>query len=742
MSFQVLIAHSNPKSAKFLIDCFSEWGDQVWLASTVTEAEATLAQQQPELVVFNLSLLKNGWQALPENIQQHYPRTKILFTSDYPDPQNETLAKEKYGARVFLRQPVTKKTLEQALQNLDEGDSSQTGSEETSKQPKVRVPVRMKITLPYVVLALVLSIAAAYVVSQVVLDTIEERFTNQLIEAGKLVNDWMVNEEDRLLETLRLVAFTQGLPDAVTAGDAEGLREYALPLAVNYQEEAIEILDTQGVSLLSLRHVAGGNAEEYNATRGETVFRDWPFVQNVLNEKIEEGRDKYAGLARTAWGNYLYVAGPVFDENGAMVGVVLVGKSLPTLVRQIRQDTLAQTTIYNFDGETLVSTLPEPREEAAPLTPALIDDVLEQQDDNSFTRPLGAAGIEYSEILGPWEVREFLSASTRTNNDLGVLGVSLAQTFLARPSQITRAQIFMLTVAAFGLIILLGIFVARRITAPLLNVVSASAQVAEGNLDVQVDASGNDEVAVLAHSFNEMVSGLREGSIYRDLLGRTVSPQVREQLRQGFASGDVRLAGQEAVAAVLICDIAGFTTLSEAETPETILNWLNEYFAELVPIITDNEGVVSKFEGDSVLAFFGILPQPTTPQESAYRACKTALEMIGAVNRLNARRVSRGDSPFSAGIGISTGPVVAGGLGSTDRIHYTIIGDTVNTTARLEGLTRQFGENSIVVSQHTLFALQERRHEFELLPMGVHTIKGKEEQLLVYQLKAGKGTTG
>jgi adenylate cyclase len=94
------------------------------------------------------------------------------------------------------------------------------------------------------------------------------------------------------------------------------------------------------------------------------------------------------------------------------------------------------------------------------------------------------------------------------------------------------------------------------------------------------------------------------------------------------------------------------------------------------------------------------------------------------------------------GVGINTGPVIAGGLGSADRIHYTIIGDTVNTTSRLEGLTRQFGENSIVVSQHTLFALQDRRHDFELLPMGVHTIKGKEEQLLIYQLKAGKETTG
>jgi adenylate cyclase len=94
-----------------------------------------------------------------------------------------------------------------------------------------------------------LAVAAAFVLSRVVLDTIEERFTNQLIEAGKLTNDWMVGEEDRLLETLRLIAHTQGLPNAVLAADAEQLRRFILPLAVNSQEEAIEILDRQGTSV-------------------------------------------------------------------------------------------------------------------------------------------------------------------------------------------------------------------------------------------------------------------------------------------------------------------------------------------------------------------------------------------------------------------------------------------------------------------------------------------------------------
>jgi adenylate cyclase len=207
-------------------------------------------------------------------------------------------------------------------------------------------------------------------------------------------------------------------------------------------------------------------------------------------------------------------------------------------------------------------------------------------------------------------------------------------------------------------------------------------------------------------------------------------------LRQAFAAGDIRLEGQEAIATVLVSNIRGFTTLSEAEEPATILTWLNEYFDELMPLIIAHEGVISKFEGDAVLVFFGVLPRPLSAQESAYRACEAALAILDTIERLNIRRAERGDPRFSMGIGINTGPVTAGALGSSDRLHYTIIGDTVNTTIRLENLTQQFGEkSSAVVSQHTLFALREQRHEFELEPLGAHTIKGKIEQLLVYRLE-------
>ncbi len=743
MSRQVLILQSDSQLAKQLSSYFTEWGDQVWQAASIAEAQVLLEQHKPGLVIIDLQLLANGWQDIGQHIPQKLSQTNLLFTTAYPNPQQEIQAKQIYDASVFLRLPFTRSKLEQALHTLKDETPLQAQRDSQAKLPKVRVPVRLKITLPYVILALILALGAAYVVSQVVLDTVKERFTNQLIEVGKLGSDWMVNEEKRLLETLRLLSYTEGVAEAIAEGKAERLREIALPLAINYQEENIEILDMQGASLLSLHHYANGNIEDYEVTQGETIFSQWAFVQNVLQADTSQSRDKYAGLAQAPWGDVVYVAGPVLNNQSEQVGVILVGKSLPTLVEQIRQDTFAQITIYDFNGQAMASTLPFLDEDSLALTQETSSEILKQQDEVSLIRPVQIASLNYSEILGAWEIGGALNSSRATSsNDIGLIGVALAETFLARPGQITRLQIFTLTTITFLLVIALGIYLANLITHPLRDMVTASAEVAQGNLNVQVKSTGDDEVAVLAHSFNEMVAGLREGSIYRDLFGRTVSPEVREQLRQGFAKGDVNLKGQEAIATVLMSNIRDFTTISELEIPTTIMGWLNEYFETLTPIINSYGGIISKFEGDEMLIFFGILPRPLLAQESAYKACQAALAMLEAIEQLNKRRIQRDEPIFRTGIAINTGPVTAGALGSVDRLHYTIIGDTVNTTTRLEGLTRQFSEESnAVISQHTLFALNQQHHEFKLEAMGAHTVRGKVEQLLVYQLQSLTITT-
>jgi adenylate cyclase len=729
---RVLIVQQQEQPAQALTRYFRSRGEQVWEAWELGHAEALFKQVKPHLILLDLHFPGDGWLGFLHRIRAADPKVRVILTNQYPDVQREMLAKSN-GFYVFLRQPFQARWIEQAVRRLDSLDvptqprpQPPAAALPVSQPPAVKVPVRLKITLPYLILALLFALASAYIVTQVVIESVQDRFFNQLVATGRQMTDWMVREEERLLSTLRLIANTQGVAEAIQNGDAEQLRLLTLPLAVNNNEEVVEILDNQGITIFSARRPPGAERGEYTYSRADPFFTQQPFVQRVLRREQDARGDKFAAFVQAPWGDYFYISGPILDAQGQLSGVVLVGKSADSLVREMKQDTLSDTTLYTLAGNAIATTFPafQPT-----LDSTLALEVLQTQDQASKSRPLNINGVNYTELLGPWEVR--------SGEDVGLLGVALPQAFLVRTSQITRLQVFLLITISILLVILVGIYLANLITRPLLRLVRATSQVAQGNLGVKVSVDGNDELSVLAHAFNAMIAGLQEGFIYRDLLGRTVSPEVREQLRQTFGSGNVRLEGQQAVATVLISDIRGFTTLSEQADPARVMNWLNEYFDRIVPIIVKHGGVVNKFDGDAMLAFFGILPRMLSPKKSALAACQAAVEMMAAIDELNRTREQRGDPPLITGIGINTGVVIAGGLGAKDRLHYTIIGDTVNTAQRLESLTRQLIKGTGAVIGHATFtALEENQQQFTLEPLGLHSVKGKLERVMVYRLSA------
>ncbi|MEO8612286.1 MAG: ATP-binding protein [Chloroflexota bacterium] len=397
--------------------------------------------------------------------------------------------------------------------------------------PRVRVPIGIKITIPFILLALTLAIAGAYVVSQIVFESLDDRFTNQLIEVGKLASDRMVQEEQERLKTLRLLANTNGVAAALVLEDSEQLRTLALPIAVNAHEEAIEFINMAGQSILSLRHKPGQSVEAYDFTTGDTAFAQWPFVQQVLVHQVDQLGDKYAGEVAAPWGNYFYVSGPVFDANDQLIGAILIGKSLDTMVKEFRQDTLAQTTVYDSGGQPLASSLLG-GESVNVLTPQQVSNALAQQDKLGMLRAITVGSVRYSEILGPWEIR--------SGSDMGVIGAALPQSFLVQASSITRLQIFGILAVGLLSVIGVGVYLARRITQPLLRVVQASTHVAQGDLDVRVTATGNDEIAVLASAFNHMVAGLREATERRlreiELLNDLEREKELRELKSRFVS--------------------------------------------------------------------------------------------------------------------------------------------------------------------------------------------------------------
>lgn len=356
--------------------------------------------------------------------------------------------------------------------------------------------LREKIIFPYLILALLLAIGAAFIGTRVVSDSIEERFINQLIDAGKLSSEWMVQEESRLLATQRLLAHAEGIPEAIVADDSEKLRTLAYPVAVNSGEEAVEFLNTQGTTLLSMHHRPGGNVEDYEFSRGDETFKQLDFVQKSLKGQADALGDKYAAVVQTPWGQYFYVSGPVNDANGKLVGIVLVGKSLNTLAGQIREATLAQITLYTSEGQPIATTLLQ----AQPLNAETAASTLAQKDSQSLERDLVASDIDYVEIVGAWQVRH--------GSDLGLMGVAFAKNFLVLVSQNTWLQVLLSILIALFLVVAIGDFVSNRISRPILKLEQATSQVAQGDLKVHVQATGHDEVASLADRFNQMVVSL------------------------------------------------------------------------------------------------------------------------------------------------------------------------------------------------------------------------------------------
>lgn len=217
----------------------------------------------------------------------------------------------------------------------------------------------------------------------------------------------------------------------------------------------------------------------------------------------------------------------------------------------------------------------------------------------------------------------------------------------------------------------------------------------------------------------------REKRKYRKTLMRYLSPQLVEVIMQDFNWASLR--AEKRALTVLFSDVRGFTTFSEKYPPETVIATLNEHLNMMVSVIFRYQGTLDKFVGDCVMAFWGApIPQPN----QAELAARAALEMIEGLEKLNQKWQSEGRPTLKIGVGINTGEMLFGNIGSEQRMDFTVIGDSVNLGARLESATKEL-HASIVISDATY---QQIRSQAQVRPLGEISVKGKEEKIVVYEL--------
>jgi adenylate cyclase len=209
-----------------------------------------------------------------------------------------------------------------------------------------------------------------------------------------------------------------------------------------------------------------------------------------------------------------------------------------------------------------------------------------------------------------------------------------------------------------------------------------------------------------------------------------LAPSVVEQILEDPEK--LQLGGEEKELTILFCDIRNFTTLSERLSPSQIEQLLNEYFTAMTTVVFKHDGTLDKYMGDNIMAFFGA---PLDQPDHHLRACHTAIGMIEELKMLQEKWKSRGLPPLDSGIGINSGPMVVGNMGSASLFDYTVIGDNVNLGSRLEGLNKQYGTN-IIVSEYTYRHVKD---EFKLREVDLVRVKGKEKAVKIYELLRKEG---
>jgi len=358
----------------------------------------------------------------------------------------------------------------------------------------------------------------------------------------------------------------------------------------------------------------------------------------------------------------------------------------------------------------------------------LVDSSQKSLGFSQSTDPLGVrllklkSGEGYSE----WQAGQLLAGRSVIlgNRPIGAVLAGLSTEPLNLKIRTITFQGILLGLITLSVGGALTFLLARQIITPLSALAVAAVKMADGNLSIRVAETSKDELGRLARTFNEMATGLQEREWLKDLFGRFVSQEVAEAIR----SGEVVLEGESRVVSVLFCDIRDFTDFSERHSPQDVVGLLNQFLPLVVQAAQKHGGMVNKFGGDSTLIIYGA---PYEVKDNALQAVLTALDIRVAVRQLNVYLAEKGET-FRVGVGINTGVALAGAVGPMERQEYTVVGNTVNLAARIDGLNKQFPEHDILISSWTYDALGEHRSNFNLTSLGPLSIRGKNEPVKIW----------
>jgi adenylate cyclase len=395
--------------------------------------------------------------------------------------------------------------------------------------------------------------------------------------------------------------------------------------------------------------------------------------------------------------------------------IPLLNDDLLTLNTLIKEAASVEGLLYAIivDRQQVIRAHSDPSKIGATSSPSVESKGEIKREKNieyfNYTQPSGTHVLNLSKPI------------TFKDKELGTVHVGISLDFISE--LIHKETLFILLLSLF--IILLGIsiaiFLGIEFSRPISKLVLATQEIGKGNLQYRIDMLRKDEFGDLATAFNYMAKELWNKLMIQKSFGRYVSPEVLDMILTH--PEDSWLKGTRNDATILFTDVRGFTAYSEDKRPEEIVEFLNEYFAIATQCILEQGGYVDKFIGDAVLGVFGV---PIAYADHAERAIKATLEM----QKRFKERAEQNRNPFLSriGIGVNSGVVVAGTLGSQVKMEYTVIGDSVNMASRLNHLA---GSGEIIISKSVYESTKDLVSVESLSPQ---SIKGKSEKAEAFRV--------
>ncbi len=393
--------------------------------------------------------------------------------------------------------------------------------------------IRWKIILPYAFLTVVLAGVGAYIATDIVTGSLEERFANQLAEAGRVTADAVVEKEREHLESVRAISFSEGVDSAIVAGDEATLRNIVRPIAANESVERVEVLDAEGQRVFAEELVNAGMLDYADIDDADEPAT-WPIVGRVLSGETDQSGDKFAQIVQTEGGFVFYTAGPVYEAD-SIVGVVLIGTTLETFVADVKASADADITIYGLDGGAVASTF-------ALASGTLADEAQLDPSETALSETLTGAtlrenralfGRGYDLVYGRLRVRDQV---------VGLYSVALPTDFIFDAGATTRLQVMVLFGIGMAAAIAVGLFITHRLTSPILRLVTTAGKVSSGDLTARSGIQSRDEIGVLATTFDKMTDKLQ-----RQHLSTIRALTSAIDARDPFTSGHSLRVGQLAI---------------------------------------------------------------------------------------------------------------------------------------------------------------------------------------------------